>query len=89
MIQTLYKNYITSFIKKEKKLHEFESLLMRSHLIEIHKIYKTTYKPENKYITHSIVANYMNHLEPYSLMLFLNEPVLENKKDWAAKEASD
>jgi hypothetical protein len=86
-IQSLFTNYVTSFIKKEKKLKDFESLLMRNHLVEIHNMYKTLYKPEKKYITYTIVANYVNHLEPYLLMLFMNEAVLENKKDWGAKES--
>lgn len=82
LVQTMYKNYITSFIKKEKKLHEYDSYLMRNHLFEIHKIYKKDCKPENKYITYSIVEKYVNQLEPYELMLFINEPVLESKKDF-------
>lgn len=82
IIQSLYNNYVTSFIKKEKKLLDFESKFMRNHLIQIHKLYKKIYKPENKYITLSIVSNYVNGLEPYSLMLFINQPIFESKKDW-------
>ena len=70
---TLYDNYVSCYIRKEKPLKEF-SPQFRSHMYNIHQVYlndlKTQTQKQN--IKLKNVINYVNELEPTLLMFSLN-----------------
>jgi hypothetical protein len=68
---TLYENYVSCYIKKEKPLKEF-SPQFRTHMFNVHQVYLKDMKEHNKSITLSSVINYVNNLEPSLLMFSLN-----------------
>lgn len=68
---TLYQNYITCYIKKEKPLIEF-SEQYRTHMFHIHHNYLTDLKDKKLYVNNTIVQNYVNQLSPTLLMYCLN-----------------
>ena len=68
---TLFYNYISCYMKKEKQLKEF-SPQYRTHMFNIHEKYKNELKPENKFVTNRVVIEYVNNLQPQLLMHSLN-----------------
>ena len=68
---TLYDNYVSCYIKKEKPLKEF-SPQFRTHMFNIHKLYLTEMKEKKEHIKISSVINFVNNLEPTLLMFSLN-----------------
>lgn len=58
---TLYANYISCYIKKEKPLGEFNGQY-KTHMFNIHKIYLDSLRAEKKHVTNTIVINYVNGL---------------------------
>jgi len=68
---TLYGNYISCYIKKEKPLIEF-SEQYRSHMFNIHKIYTDELREKKLFINNIIVQKYVNELHPSLLMYCLN-----------------
>jgi hypothetical protein len=69
--KTLYQNYITCYIKKEKLLKDFSDSF-RSHMLHIHKLYIDELKPKNEYVNNSVVIQYVNKLHPSMQMHSLN-----------------
>lgn len=67
---SLYKNYISCYIKKEKPLKEF-SPQFTTHMYNIHQHYLSI-RDQNGYINKLIVINYVNQLESAKLMYTLN-----------------
>ena len=68
---TLFYNYISCYMKKEKPLKEF-SPQYRTCMFNIHEKYKNELKPENKFVTNKVVIDYVNNLQPSLLMHSLN-----------------
>ena len=68
---TLHKNYISCYVKKEKPLKEF-SEQYRTHMFKIHEKYLNELRPNNLFVTNTIVINYVNTLQPSLLMYCLN-----------------
>jgi hypothetical protein len=68
---TLFYNYISCYMKKEKQLKEF-SAQYRTHMFNIHEKYKNELKPEKKFVTNKVVIEYVNNLQPQLLMHSLN-----------------
>jgi hypothetical protein len=68
---TLFMNYISCYIKKEKPLMEF-SEQYRTHMFNIHKQYLNELKEQKLYVKKSIVINYVNNIHPSLLMHCLN-----------------
>jgi len=68
---TLFYNYISCYMKKEKQLKEF-SQQYKTHMYHIHEKYKNELKPENKFVTNKVVIDYVNSLQPSLLMHSLN-----------------
>jgi hypothetical protein len=68
---TLYSNYVSCYIKKEKPLIEF-SEQYRSHMFNIHKIYTDELREKKLFINNTIVQKYVNELHPSLLMYSLN-----------------
>jgi hypothetical protein len=68
---TLFYNYISCYIKKQKSLKEF-SPQYKTHMFHIHEKYKNELKSENKFVTNKVVIDYVNNLQPSLLMHSLN-----------------
>lgn len=71
---TLFSNYISCYVKKEKKLLDF-SPQYRTHMFNLHQKYKEELKELNLYITKSVVIHYVNEIHPTLLMYCLNFPL--------------
>jgi len=67
----LFANYVSCYIKKEKPLIEF-STQYRTHMYNIHQIYMNDLKPQNLYVTNSVVIKYVNEMHASLLMYSLN-----------------
>jgi len=81
---TLYKNYISCYIKKEKLLKLFPGCFKR-HIQELHKLYVNVLKPKNEYINNTSVIQYVNALDPHLLMNSLNVCIQQRHIDMIKK----
>lgn len=68
---TLYNNYVSCYIKKEKPLIEF-SQQYRTHMFNIHQHYTNELRDKKQFINNTIVQKYVNELHPSLLMYCLN-----------------
>jgi len=68
---TLFSNYISCYIKKEKPLIEFHEQY-RTHMFNIHNKYLTELKESQKFVTKTVVINHVNNIHPSLLMYCLN-----------------
>lgn len=68
---TLFKNYISCYIKKENPLLEFPGQY-RTHMFTIHQKYMNELREKNLYVTNSVVIEYINNMHPSKLMFCLN-----------------
>jgi hypothetical protein len=78
---TLYQNYISCYIKKEKPLIEFPDNF-RTHMFHIHTLYRDVLKPDNKYVNNLVVINYVNGLHPSLQMYGLNASLHKRRIDF-------
>jgi hypothetical protein len=69
--ETLYSNYVSCYIKKEKPLREF-SEQYRTHMYNIHQLYMNELREKKQFINSTIVQKYVNELHPSLLMYCLN-----------------
>jgi hypothetical protein len=69
--ETLHKNYISCYIKKEKPLNEFGKQY-KTHMFKIHEIYLTELREKGLHITNTVVINYVNKIHPTLMMSHLN-----------------
>jgi len=69
--QTLYRKYISCFIKKENKLLN-EQYEFKPHLYALHKKYLENYNKQKIKIDKKAVIDYVNNLEPERLMFTIN-----------------
>ena len=67
----LFTNYISCFIKKEKKLIEYSGKY-KCHMYNLHKLYTLELKSKKLYITFQLVKEYVNTLAPALLLHSLN-----------------
>jgi hypothetical protein len=68
---TLYKNYISCYIKKENPLNTF-NYEYRNCMFVLHQQYLSELKPNDKYISRQVVIDYVNKLNTSHLMFLLN-----------------
>lgn len=68
---TLYNNYVSCYIKKEKPLIEFSDQY-RTHMFNIHQLYMNELREKKLFITNTYVQKYVNELHPSLLMYCLN-----------------
>ena len=68
---TLFSNYISCYVKKEKPLIEF-SEQYRTHMFHLHQQYINELREKKMFITNTIVCNYVNNLHSSLLMFSLN-----------------
>lgn len=77
---TLYGNYVSCYIKKEKPLKEFAPQY-RKHMFYIHQKYLTELKEQKLHITYKEVIDYVNTLEVKLLMHSLNYNIKKHDDD--------
>jgi hypothetical protein len=68
---TLYSNYVSCYIKKEKPLIEF-SEQFRTHMFNIHQLYMNELREKKLFVNTTFVQKYVNELHPSLLMYCLN-----------------
>jgi hypothetical protein len=68
---TLYNNYVSCYIKKEKPLLDF-SQQFRTHMFNIHQFYMNELREKKLFINSTVVQKYVNELHPSLLMYCLN-----------------
>jgi hypothetical protein len=78
---TLYQNYASCFIKKEKKLSEYSDQY-RTHMYHLHQKYITELKEKQMYINNRMVQKYVNELPSSLLMYSLNYHMRKRNIDW-------
>jgi hypothetical protein len=77
---TLFSNYISCYIKKEKPLIEF-SQQYRTHMFTIHQLYMNELREKKLFVTNTIVQKYVNELHPSLLMYCLNYQMRKRNLD--------
>jgi hypothetical protein len=77
---TLYSNYISCYIKKEKPLIEFGEQF-RTHMYVLHQIYINDLREKKKSITNTTVIHYVNDIQPSLLMYCLNYHMRQRQVD--------
>jgi hypothetical protein len=68
---TLFSNYISCYIKKERPLKEF-SEQYRTHMFNIHQKFINELREQKMFVTNTVVQKYVNELHPSLLMYCLN-----------------
>ena len=68
---TLFKNYLSCYIKKEKTLIEY-SEQYRTHMFQLHKKYWSQLRDAKEFVTNRVVQKYVNDLQLALLMYTLN-----------------
>ena len=69
--ETLHKNYISCYVKKEKALKEFPDQY-RTHMFKLHEIFLNDLREKGQFINNTVVIQYVNNLHPSLLMYSLN-----------------
>ena len=82
---TLYSNYVSCYIKKEKPLIEF-SQQYRTHMFNIHKVYMDELREKKQFINNTVVKKYVNELHPSLLMYCLNFQMRKRNVDTTVAE---
>ena len=84
---TLFSNYISCYIKKEKPLLEFFEQY-RTHMFNIHKIYTDELREKKLFVNNTVVIKYVNNLHPSLLMYCLNFQMRKRNVDTIAADAN-
>jgi hypothetical protein len=69
--ETLHKNYVSCYVKKEKPLKEYPEQY-RTHMFKIHEIYLRDLRAKKHFVNNSVVIQYVNNMHPSLLMYSLN-----------------
>lgn len=77
---TLFKNYISCYVKKEKPLNEFPTQY-KTHMFKIHEHYTANLREKKEAITNTYVISYVNALPPSLLMFCLNHNMRKRNVD--------
>ena len=85
LTSTLFANYASCYIKKEKPLKEFSDQY-RTHMFNIHKIYMDELREKKFFVTNTTVINYVNNLHPSLLMYCLNFQMRKRNVDTIAAD---
>jgi hypothetical protein len=78
---SLYQNYISCYIKKERPLKEFPDHF-RTHMFHIHKLYTDELKPKNEYVNNTVIIKYVNGLHPSLQMYSMNSCLRKRRVDF-------
>jgi len=85
--ETLFLNYKSCYIKKEKPLIEF-SQQYRGHMYNIHQHYLNHLREKKFFVTNTIVIKYVNELHPSLLMYCLNYNMRKRSVDYLKADAA-
>lgn len=85
--ETLFLNYKSCYIKKEKPLIEF-SQQYRGHMYIIHQHYLNDLREKKFFVTNTIVIKYVNDLHPSLLMYCLNYNMRKRSVDYLKADAA-
>jgi hypothetical protein len=85
---TLFQNYISCYIKKEKPLIEFSSQY-KTHMFNLHKKYLDELRDKKLFITNTVVIGYVNDLHPSQQMFSLNYHMRKRNIDFSIAEDND
>jgi hypothetical protein len=83
---TLFTNYISCYIKKERPLKEFPDQY-RTHMYSLHQKFLNELRENKQFITNTIVINYVNGLHPSLLMYCLNHHMRKRVRDTVVADA--
>lgn len=84
---TLFSNYISCYIKKEKPLKEF-SQQYRTHMFNIHQKFINELREKKQFVTNTVVQKYVNELHPSLLMYCLNFQMRKRNIDSIVAESN-
>ena len=84
---TLHKNYISCYVKKEKPLIEF-SEQYRTHMFKIHELFINELRPNSLFVTNTVVIKYVNELPSSLLMYCLNYNMRKRMIDTIKNDSS-
>jgi hypothetical protein len=68
---TLFSNYVSCYIKKERPLKEFSDQY-RTHMFNLHQKFINELREKKHFVTNTVVQKYVNELHPSLLMYCLN-----------------
>jgi hypothetical protein len=77
---TLFKNYLSCYVKKDKPLNEFPAQY-KTHMFKIHEHYTANLREKKEAITNTYVMSYVNALPPSLLMFCLNHNMRKRNVD--------
>jgi hypothetical protein len=78
--QHLFKNYISCYVRKEKKLHMYP-YEYKNHMFQLHKLYMDVLREEKLIVSMKTVIEYVNQLHPSQLMYSLNYNLRRHNMD--------
>jgi len=84
---TLFSNYVSCYIKKEKPLKEF-SEQYRTHMFNLHQKFINELREKKHFITNTVVQKYVNELHPSLLMYCLNFQMRKRNVDTIVAESN-
>ena len=86
--KTLYSNYISCFIKKEKTLLEYPEQF-RCHMFSLHQFFLNDLREKKLFVNSSFVIKYVNDLHPSQPMFSLNYQMRKRNIDFQTMEPID
>ena len=78
--EALHQNYLACYVRKEKPLIEYGQQY-RTHMFNIHQKFINDLRPNNLFVTNTIVQKYVNNLHPSLLMHSLNYSLRKQNVD--------
>jgi len=84
---TLFSNYVSCYIKKEKPLKEF-SEQYRTHMFNLHQKFINELREKKHFVTNTVVQKYVNELHPSLLMYCLNFQMRKRNVDTIVVESN-
>jgi len=84
---TLFSNYVSCYIKKEKPLKEFSDQY-RTHMFNIHQIFINELREKKHFVTNTVVQKYVNELHSSLLMYCLNFQMRKRNVDTIVAESN-
>jgi hypothetical protein len=84
---TLFSNYVSCYIKKEKPLKEFSDQY-RTHMFNIHQLFINELREKKHFVRNTVVQKYVNELHPSLLMYCLNFQMRKRNVDTIVAESN-
>jgi len=84
---TLFSNYVSCYIKKEKPLKEFSDQY-RTHMFNIHQTFINELREKKHFVTNTVVQKYVNEIHSSLLMYCLNFQMRKRNVDTIVAESN-